>query len=472
MSGTDARWWLAQDLCAQRGLLTRGELDSQTLIGHTLSAITASQSVINSYLHVDDKGALNAAKAADARYRQGNARPLEGLPVAVKDNLDVAQMPTTAGMGTRRDAAPASADSQAVAALRAAGAIIIGKLNMHEAALGADNDNPFYGACHNPHRPGHTPGGSSGGSAAAVAAGLCSAALGTDTMGSVRIPASYCGVTGLKPGWGVISSRGSVPLCRRLDHVGLLTRSVRDLRVLLPLVAGFDPHCAQSRESHFAGVRQRPLRIGVPDVSAHVEIAAGVQTAFADALQVLAQLGHQVRTLPAPTLAPGRVRRAGLLLCEAEMLLEHAADWARARGGFSAPLTSMLEWAEQRRITDLVAASHLVDQVQVEVQQWLAHCDVLALPTTPQPAFAFGTSVPGHQADLSIWANMAGCPALSVPLPVAADELPVGMQLLGRCGDELQLIILADAFQHELAWQPTLPAACASWWPHRSGESS
>jgi len=154
------------------------------------------------------------------------------------------------------------------------------------------------------------------------------------------------------------------------------------------------------------------------------------------------------------------------------MLVEHAAEWAAARAGFSPQLTSMLEWAEQRHITDLVAASHLADQAQVEVQQWFAHCDVLALPTTPQRAFAFGASVPGHQADLSIWANMAGCPALSLPLPVAADELPVGMQLLGRCGDELQLIAQADAFQHALAWQPSLPAACASWWPHCSGESS
>jgi len=154
-----------------------------------------------------------------------------------------------------------------------------------------------------------------------------------------------------------------------------------------------------------------------------------------------------------------------LLLCEAEMLVEHAADWHTARGGFSPQLIRLLEWAEQRHITDLIAASRLVDAAQVQVQQWLNQCDVLALPTTPQRAFAFGTALPVHQADLAIWANMAGCPALSLPLPVTADELPVGMQLLGRCGDELQLLALGEDFQRVVAWQPSLPSACASWWP-------
>ena len=464
MSKADAQL-LSCDLTAQAALLAAGELESVELVRQQLAAIEASQPVINSYLHVDAEGALGAAAQSDARRRRGLARPLEGLPVAVKDNIDVAGMVTTAGMETRRHAAPAGADNPAVAALRAAGAVIVGKLNMHEAAMGADNDNPFYGACHNPHRPGYTPGGSSGGSGAAVAAGLCGVALGTDTMGSVRIPASYCGVVGLKPSWGAISTRGSVALCRRLDHIGPLTRSARDLRLLLQLMSGFDPECAQSRAISFASAQSGPLRIGVVDFGAAADVAPDVQAAFEDGLHVLTGLGHRVVSLPAPAFASGQARRAGLLMCEAEMLVEHAEAWAGDRSKFSPLLVKLMSWAEGRSAAELAAASQLADRAQVQLQQWLARCDVLVMPTAPQRAFAFGTPAPASQADLTAYANMAGNPALSLPLPVAAGELPVGMQLVGKIGDELQLIALAEAFQQAVAWQPSLPQACAAWWP-------
>jgi len=456
---------LSSDLTAQAALLDAGQLGCVELLQQQLAAIHASQPVINSYIHVDADGALAAAAESDLRRQRGQARPLEGLPIAVKDNIDVAGMVTTAGMETRRHDAPAEADNPAVAALRAAGAVIVGKLNMHEAAMGADNDNPFYGACHNPHRPGHTPGGSSGGSGAAVAAALCSAALGTDTMGSVRIPASYCGVVGLKPSWGAISTRGTVALCRRLDHIGPLTRSARDLGLLLRVMAGFDPACAQSRDIRFPPSDAASLRIGVVDFGDTVEIVPDVQAAFEDGLRVLTGLGHRLQPLPAPEFASGRARRAGLLMSEAEMLVEHAEAWAGDRSRFSPLLVKLMSWAEGRSAAELAAASQLADRAQVQLQQWLAQCDVLVMPTAPQRAFAFGTPVPASQADLTAYANMAGNPALSLPLPVAAGELPVGMQLVGSIGDELQLIALAEAFQQAVSWQPALPEACAAWWP-------
>ena len=464
MSKADAQL-LSSDLTAQAALLVSGALSSRELVQQQLVAIAASQPVINSYLQVDAEATLAAAAESDRRRGAGMAGPLEGLPVAVKDNIDVAGMITTAGMETRRHDAQAAADNPAVAALRAAGAVIVGKLNMHEAAMGADNDNPFYGACHNPHRPGYTPGGSSGGSGAAVAAGLCSAALGTDTMGSVRIPASYCGVVGLKPSWGALSTRGTVALCRRLDHIGPLTRSARDLGVLLQVMAGFDADCAQSRAIHFAPVQAGPLRIGVVDFGTAAEVAADVQSAFEQGLRVLSGLGHRLQPLPAPQFSSGQARRAGLLMCEAEMLVEHAEAWAGDRGKFSPLLVKLMSWAEGRSAADLAAASQLADRAQVQLQQWLAQCDVLVMPTAPQRAFAFGTPVPASQADLTAYANMAGNPALSVPLPVAAGELPAGMQLVGAIGTEKTLIALAEAFQQATAWQPALPQACNAWWP-------
>ncbi|WP_057634115.1 amidase [Stenotrophomonas humi] len=464
MSKADAQL-LSQDMTAQAALLAAGELSSVELLRQQLAATDASQPVINSYIYVDAEGALAAAAESDARRRSGHARPLEGLPVAVKDNIDVAGMVTTAGMETRRYDTAAAFDNPAVAALRAAGAVIVGKLNMHEAAMGADNDNPFYGACHNPHRPGYTPGGSSGGSGAAVAAGLCSAALGTDTMGSVRIPASYCGVVGLKPSWGAISTRGTVALCRRLDHIGPLTRSARDLRLLLQVMTGFDADCAQSRAIDFVPADSAPLRIGVVDFGDAADVAPDVQAAFEEGLRVLTGLGHRLQRLPSPVFASGRARRAGLLMCEAELLVEHADAWAGDRSRFSPLLVKLMSWAEGRSAAELAAASQLADRGQVQLQQWLAQCDVLVMPTAPQRAFAFGTPAPASQADLTAYANLAGNPALSVPLPVAAGALPVGMQLVGTLGDELQLIALADAFQKAVAWHPSVPDACAAWWP-------
>ncbi len=464
MAHTDSEVLLG-DLCSQLAALERGELRSVDLVERQLAAIQASQPGINAFLALDAQGARAAAQASDARREQGCAGLLDGVVIAVKDNIDVAGMVTSAGMATRSQHAPANVDNPAVARLRAAGAVLVGKLNMHEAALGADNNNPHYGACHNPHRPGFTPGGSSGGSGAAVAAGLCAAALGSDSMGSVRIPASYCGVFGLKPSWGAISARGTVPVSRRLDHIGPLARSARDLGLLLQVMADFDPECAQSRAVEFAAPWQGPLRIGVIDFGDTVQIEPAVQAAFRQGLAALTELGHEEVSLPAPSLSPSRARRAGLLVCEAEMLVEHEHAWRESRELFSPGLARMLGWAETRPLTDLVAAELLLDQAQVQVQQWLAQCDVLALPTTPQQAFAFGSPVPASQADLTANANIAGCPALSLPLPVAADELPIGMQLVGRIGDDLRLVVLAEALQAALAIQPQLPPACLSWWP-------
>lgn len=456
---------LSADLCDQAAGLERGQFSAVELVEQQLGAIAAGQGAINSYIAVDADAARAAARVSDSLRARGLAGPLEGLPVAIKDNIDAVDLPTTAGMATRRGSAAAASDSPAAAGLRAAGAIVMGKLNMHEAAMGADNDNPHFGACHNPHRHAVTPGGSSGGSAAAVAAGLCAAALGTDTMGSVRIPAAYCGVVGLKPTWGAVSTRGTVPLCRAFDHVGPVARSARDLRRLLPELVSYDPACAESRVLSLAPVEDRQLRLGVVDFSATVEIEPAVQAAFEDGLRQLLKLGHRRMDLPAPSVIPGAARRAGLLLCEAEMLVEHAQAWQHKHEAFSPLLQKLMSWAEGKSAAELVAASLRVGEARVQMQQWLYSCDVLVAPTAPQTAFAFGTPVPANQADLTSGANMAGCPALSVPLPVADGELPVGLQLVGRHGSEWQLIALAEAFQQAIAWQPALPAACRDWWP-------
>lgn len=435
---------LAADATAQREALARGAITAAALATGYLDAAHATQASINAFIAFDRERALAAARASDARRGAHGARALEGLVIAIKDNLDAAGFRTTAGMATRRDAPPAPRDSAAAARLRDAGAVIIGKLNLHEAALGADNDNPHFGACHHPRRHGVTPGGSSGGSGAAVAGALCSAALGTDSMGSVRIPASYCGVFGLKPTWGAVSPRGSVVVSRRLDHLGVLARSARDLGLLLPVLAGFDPACAESRAVAFAAPAGGPLRIGVPALDG-IEVQPVVREAFARGLEALRVRGHALVDLPPSRMEPGKARRAGLLVCEAEMLVEHAADWAARRERFSPALAKMLAWAAGKSAADFACADRVLDEAAVQMQQWLSACDLLAWPTAPQVAFAFGSPVPANQADLTCFANMAGVPALSMPLPVGDDDWPVGMQLIGRAGDDLRLVALAHA---------------------------
>ncbi|MCU0755254.1 MAG: amidase [Xanthomonadales bacterium] len=410
----------------------------------SLAAIARGESRINAFITLDAAGARAMAAESDRRLAAGTARPLEGVPVAVKDNLDQAGLPTTAGMATRRERIAAH-DAGAVARLRAAGAVLLGKLNLNEAVLGADTDNPHFGRCHHPQRHGYTPGGSSGGSAAAVAAGYCAATLGTDTMGSVRIPASYCGVYGLKPTRGLVSTAGSVVVSSRLDHVGPLARSARDLRLLLGVLAGYDPDCPAAQPIMLAAPRRGPLCIGVLRPRA-VPLEPAVAAAFAAGLALLRGMGHALVELDCGGIEPGPLRRAGLLLAEAGMLAEHAEDWAERREQFSPALVGLLRWAESQGAAALGRAEARIDAARVCTQRWLTQCDLLVLPTTPQQAFAFGSPVPPSQADLCCFANFAGLPALSAPLPMPVGALPAGIQWLGPHGSDLQLIELAEAW--------------------------
>lgn len=421
-----------------------GQLSSLELTEQYLAQIELTQPELRCFLHLAGDAARAAAQASDRRRAAGEAlHPLDGVPCAIKDNIDVAGMPTTAGMATRVGRL-ADADAACVARLRKAGAVILGKLHLHEAALGADGDNPHFGRCENPRRPGFSPGGSSGGSAAAVAAGLCAFSLGSDSMGSVRIPASYCGVVGFKPSHGRISQRGLLRVSRRLDHVGLLTRSAADLSMLFQAVSGLDPHDPQSRSvplvhTEHSGLQLRLGRlVDLPALGVSAEVGAVYEQACAQ-LQAL----YPLQDIDLGDFDFGRARRAGLLLCEAEMLVEHADDWQTRREDFSSALQAMLGYAEGRSAAELIAAERRLDQAIPRLRQVFSQVDVLLTPTTPQVAFPWDSPVPVNQADLTAIANFAGIPALSVPAGLDPPGLPVGLQLLGPIGSDLQLMALA-----------------------------
>ena len=243
-----------------------------------------------------------------------------------------------------------------------------------------------------------------------------------------------------------------------------MARSARDLRRLLPVLAGFDSASVQSRAITTLPASTGPLGLRVIDFGGMVQYTEDVGVEFAHALKVLLDLGHRRVDLVGPAFAPGQSRRAGLLLCEAELLVEHRHDWQHQRNHFSPMPAKLMSYAEGRSATDLIDASRLLDHAQVQLQQWLAACDVLITPTTPQRAFDFADAVPANQADLTGYANFAGNPALSVPMPIAESELPLGLQMIGRIGDELRLIALVEAFQHDTRWSLRAPAACQSWW--------
>ena len=440
--------------------LAIGRVQPQALSDVYQNAIERLNPRINAFV-ADFSASLiqEQALAADRRRRDGVIGRLDGMPIAIKDNFDVAGVPTRAGM-RRRSVVP-QGDAHVVARLRASGAVLLGKTNMDEGALGLTTNNPFHGATHNPHRLGYTAGGSSGGAAAAVASGMAVAAIGSDTLGSVRVPASYCGVYALKPTHGEISARGLVPAARRLDAVGLLARGVDDLTVLLQTLAGYDADDARSRRRRvaFSPPDWEPgnLRAGfLPDLAA-VGVERDVIDVFEAALgKLTGELGER-RTVDFSDWDFARTRRAGLLLMEAEMLNTFAAELADEAYPVSPGFRHMVDFAARKSAADYVAADRVLDDATLKMRRLFAQVDVLVIPTTSQGAFPLDGPVPASQADLCSFASLAGCPAVSIPMGTLRNGMPIGMQLVGARGSDLRLLELAAVCASSLDAEPVYP---------------
>lgn len=447
-------------LCQLLHWLAADRVQPQVLADVYLDAIERIDPQLNAY--VDVRGSLlqEQARTAGKRRRDGVMGRLDGIPIALKDNFDVAGWPTRAGLPGR--SAPAADDAHVVARLRASGALLIGKTNMDEGALGALTDNPHFGATHNPYRHGYSAGGSSGGAAAAVAAGLAVAAVGSDSLGSIRIPASYCGVYALKPTHGEISARGMLPAARRLDAVGLLARGVDDLTVLLQVLAGYDADDARSRRRRVAfdlpDWEPGRLRAGLlPDLAA-VGVSPDVQAVFEAAMEKLPRELGERRTVDFSDWDFSRTRRAGLLLMEAEMLGTFAADLADTARPVSPRFRQMLDYAARKSAGDYANADRVLDAATLKMRRLFSQVDVLVLPTTPQGAFPLDGPAPDSIADLTSFASLAGCPAVSIPMGTLPNGLPIGMQLVGARGSDLRLLELASVVAATLDAEPAYPA--------------
>ena len=450
------------DVTAAATALRRGDFSAVELTRAYLERIDRYDGALNAYIRVIAESALRQAKAADKRRESG--RPLsamDGIPVALKDNIDLNGYETTNGLAR---GSVARQDAFVVRSLKAAGAVILGKLNMHEGALGSTTDNPHHGATHNPWRKGHTPGGSSGGSGAAVAARLCAMALGTDTMGSVRLPAHYCGVVGMKPTTGLISTRGVTPLTYQYDHVGPLTRSSRDLALLLSLLVAHDlenPESVAWPEGSWSFGPMLPdlmyWRVGVVDCFERMPVEPGVKAGFERGLEALRQADAEIVPIDWQDFDATRTRLAGFLISEAEA--GHALAKRRKRDpqSFSPEFSAMLDYGSRAEGQRLVEARQLVTQVGHGFRRLFEQVDLVVAPTAPQTAFPHGGEVRRNQADFTLIGNFSRCPALSLPVGLDDSGLPVGFQIYAAPFQELRLVAAAAAME-ALLGQPAMPA--------------
>ena len=446
-------------------LFRKRKLSPVELTKFMLARIEQLHPRLNAYITVAAELALAQAKKAEAelfgpRGRQGrrDRGPLHGVPISLKDNIYTAGIRTTAGSKILRDFIPKE-DGAVVAQLKDAGAVLLGKTNMHEFAYGVTSNNPHYGPVRNPWDLTRIPGGSSGGSAAAVAAGLCFGSIGTDTGGSIRIPAALCGVAGLKPTWGRISCEGVVPLSPLLDCTGPLARNVRDLAILTGAI-----FVRVGREPNFANpstLRADPKKfcLGLPRQMFFDALSPEVRTAFDSALRDLCRLGMKTADISIPLL--DETEEAGNQIAWAEATLFH-----RQQGYFPAraaeygdDVRSRLEMGTKVSAVDFLQALEIQKQFVQQLHLALAEADVdaIVVPTTPieAPLLNQETSrIGAHDYPTRALllrhnrpANLAGTPSLSVPCGFTRAGLPIGLQIMGGVSSENVLLRIANAFE-------------------------
>ena len=447
------------DLVAAARGVADGDVSPMELTAACLERIAALDAEVNAFITVTADEAVYDAREAELELARGESRgPLMGVPIALKDLFDTAGVRTTAGSKFFSERVP-DRDALVVQKLRGAGGVVLGKLNMHEWALGVTNDNPHYGACHNPWALDRITGGSSGGSAAALAAGMCFGTLGTDTGGSIRIPAALCGVVGLKPTYGRISTRGVVPLSWSLDHVGPMARHVSDVALLLDIIAGrdaTDPGSADvPTDAYVAGIDDgiAGWRIGVVADEWLGDVEPDVRTAFRAAVDVLTSVGAWIDELATPDL-PDAARLNGLMTT-ADAAAFHRERMERAPDDFGADVLTRLRRGAAYGAADYADARRRQTILRRTFSSWFVEhggeLDVVVLPTTPSAAPRIAgleaVATAAMLTRLTAPFNFTGLPALSVPCGVTSDGLPVGLQIVGAPWAERRVLRVGRAYE-------------------------
>jgi aspartyl-tRNA(Asn)/glutamyl-tRNA(Gln) amidotransferase subunit A len=426
--------------------LRAGGATAERTTADCLAQIAARNAELNAFITVTADSALVQAREADRELAAGRDRgPLHGVPISLKDLIDVEGVPTTAASRVRA-AHIAASDAAVTARLRAAGAVLVGKTNLHEFALGTTNEDSAYGPARHPLDPRRSPGGSSGGSAVAVATGMSLASIGTDTGGSIRIPSAMCGLVGLKPSLGEIPTAGVVPLSTTLDGVGPMARSVADARVVYHALRGESP-------GPHSGVR--PQRLGIPRDYFLALLDRQVASVFERACDSIRAAGIAVVDVAIPHAGDLAAVYTHIVLAEAAAF--HAAGLEQRPDGYTPNVRLRLELGRAILAEDYLRALRGRERLRGEVDAALRGCDALLLPTVAVPATLLGvetvtvgaTEEPVRNITLRLTQlfNVTGHPAITLPCGLTAEGLPVGLQLAGHAGATGALLDVAATIE-------------------------
>jgi len=442
-------------------LIRSKQISPVELFDDVLKRIHKLQPKLNSFITITEAEGRRAATEAEAEIRNGHYRgPLHGIPISIKDLFATRSVRTTAGSKVLGNWVP-DYDATAVARLQQAGMVMVGKTNMHEFAYGVTNDNPHYGPARNPWDPTRVPGGSSGGSGAAVASSQCTASLGSDSGGSIRIPSAVCGVVGLKPTYGRVSRYGAIPLAWSLDHVGPLTKTVEDAAIMLAAIAGPDPRDPSASARPLPDYRQemrgniRGLRLGVPRQYFSEHVDPEIQKLVSAAIRQLESLGATRVEVDIPDLEICSAMEAHITLAEAtsyhEPYLKKQAD------DYGPGVRTDLEAGRYLLATDYVKSQRARTLLQRNFNEAFKQAEVIVSPTVPALPPLVGEmlvqsgDLQEHVIDAFLRFNipydLTGFPAISIPCGFSASALPVGLQIAGKAFDEATILRVASAYE-------------------------
>ncbi len=455
-------------------LVRRRDVSPVELAAACLARIERHDRAINAFITVTREQALVTAREREAEIRRGHRRgPLHGIPIALKDNIDTAAIRTTAASGVFEDRVPGN-DAAVVTRLKNAGAVLLGKLNLHEFALGGTSAVTFFGPVRNPWAPERVAGGSSGGSAAAIAADMCLGTLGTDTGGSIRIPASLCGIVGFKPTYGRVSTRGVIPMSWTLDHVGPMCKTVEDAALMLAAIAGYDPLDPTSADepvpdySRAMDMNTKRMRVGIVRTPFFENLDPEVARAVDAAIGVLRTLTASVIDVDIPPA--GNVAE----VWNPEIYAYHLPWITKSPDLYQTATRNLIQGAGKAGAATYAQARRHVDVVRREIKKVFATVDVLVTPTqrgvaqpiaVPQPAPGggrAGSPPPAGGGGGGGIVNTAafdvyGLPTISVPCGFSSAGLPIGLQISGNHFAESIVLALAHAYEQATEWHKRRP---------------